>query len=284
MSDDETKTEEDAARDEHGERLPVDVDKRSGMGTLRDIVFACAQQSVDRQARLEREREEIERHRAACTAETCATCRRIRCYRCDGIFVGHGLCRACSDAEAYERAKRRVYASVPKRFMWATERDAGNLLQRRIDLPASKLTNAIRWAEELSLTPPSIVLVGRTSAGKTSLAIALFAVWFEKHRDEGARFASAIELGLARQRHPLGHDEAPLVQAAIDAPLLILDDMGAEAARDADVIRAVLHARHNADVPTWITTGLSRQDLASRYDAGVARRMFEDVKNVEIGQ
>lgn len=274
--------QDDAQRDENGERVPVDEDNRSGMGSLRDIITACAQGHAEIAERERRAREERERHRAACTLEICQTCERSRCWRCEKPFQGTGLCAPCREVEAYERAKSRVFRSVPPRFKWAIERDL-DLLGQRVDLVRPTLMSAVKWALDLPLRPPSLVLSGATGAGKTSLAIALFAIWFDKHRDEGARFAGAIDLGLAKQHHPLGHDEAPDVWAAKEAPLLILDDVGAEAARDADVVRSVLHARYNADLPTWITTGISRESVAGRYDAGVARRMFEEAKSVVIG-
>lgn len=272
-----------APRDANGERLPVDEDKRAGNGTLADI-FAATSANMARQAEAQAKRAaEDAAHRASCKAEECRTCGRGRCYQCQAVKQGlEGLCTACKDREAFERAKARVFASIPKRFRWAIDRNPETLSQR-VTLPPERIAAALTWADGLGAVPPSLALTGVTGAGKTSLAVALFATWFARHRDEGARFVSAIELGLARSRHPLGHDDPPAVVAACEAPLLILDDLGAEAPMHADVVRQVLHTRHNDDLPTWVTSGLDRADLARRYDGGLARRLFEEAKQVALG-
>lgn len=273
---------DDGPRDEHGERLPVDQDKRKGTGTLADILGACLVNAAALEERQRREAEALAEHRASCTAETCARCERARCYVCEQVFVGRtGMCRPCRERERLEDAKRRVFASVPARFRWALEADL-DLLAERIRLPKAKIAGALSWGRGLDLTPPSLVLSGVTGAGKTSLAVALFGVWFSVHRSEAARFATCIDLGLASQRWPLGQGIAPAVEDALEAPVLILDDLGAESPRDADVMRALLHDRHNAERPTWVTTGLDYDGLARRYDGGVARRLFEESKHVEV--
>jgi DNA replication protein DnaC len=270
-------------RDEHGERLPVDVDMRRGGGTLADIL-AVTQANASRQWQASREREQdLAEHRASCRADECRTCERVKCHACGVVKQGlGGLCQACRDAERFARAKARVFASIPKRFRWAIDRDLATLAQR-VKLSPERISVALAWAAGLDIVPPSLALTGTTGAGKTSLVVALFATWFAKHRDEGARFVTAIELGLARSRHPLGHDDPPAVIAAIDAPLLILDDLGAEAPMHADVMRQVLHRRHNDDLPTWVTSGLTHAALAQRYDGGLARRLFEESKQVKLG-
>lgn len=276
-------TNDDDDRDEHGERLPVDVDKRSGGGTLADILRATTANMARQQEAHERHEAELAAHRAGCKAEECRTCERVKCYRCGAVKQGlGGLCVPCRDREKFERAKERVFASIPRRFRWAIDCNLSTLAER-VKLPAERISSALAWAAGLDAVPPSLALTGVTGAGKTSLAVALFSTWFARHRNEGARFVEAIELGLARGRHPLGHDDPPAVLAAIAAPLLILDDLGAEAPMHADVVRQVLHARHNDDLPTWVTSGLTHADLGRRYDGGLARRIFEEAKQVKLG-
>ena len=276
MSDDE------APRDEHGERLPVDEGKRKGGGSLADILGTCLVNAQALDERQKREAAALAEHRAACSAEECRTCGRTKCYACDAVFEGKGgMCQPCRARERHEQAKQRVFASVPARFRWALDADLETLASR-VRLPKAKIAGALTWGRGLDLRPPSLVLSGVTGAGKTSLAVALFGVWFDVHRSESARFATCIDLGLAAQRHPLGHGVAPAIEHALEAPVLILDDLGAESPRDADVLRALLHDRHNAERPTWVTTGLDYEGLAKRYDGGVARRLFEESKHVEV--
>lgn len=274
---------DDEPRDANGDRLPVDEDKRAGGGTLADILAEVGRNASIQQAAAEQRAADLEKHRAECAAEECRTCERAKCYRCSATMQGlGGLCLACVDREKFERAKIRVFASIPKRFRWAIDGDSATLATR-VKLPPARIADALTWAAGLEKIPPSLTLTGDTGNGKTSLVVALFATWFAKHRDEGARFMTAIELGLARSRHPLGHGDPPAVTAAIEAPLLILDDLGAEAPMHADVMRQVLHERHNADLPTWVTSGLSQAQLAARFDGGLARRLFEESKKVVLG-
>lgn len=283
MTDRDDDADDDVKRDEHGERLPVDEDKRAGGGTLADILRITRANAARLQEAHERRAADAAEHRATCAAEECKTCERVKCYRCGTVKQGlAGLCVACRDREKFERAKERVFASIPKRFRWAIDCNL-TTLSERVTLSPERISAALTWAAGLCAAPPSLALSGVTGAGKTSLVVALFATWFARHRNEDARFVAALELGLARMRHPLGHDDPPAVLAAIEAPLLILDDLGAEAAMHADVVRQVLHARHNADLPTWVTSGLDQPELARRYDGGLARRIFEEAKQVRLG-
>ncbi len=274
---------DDGERDDNGDRLAVDLDTRSGGGTLADILAATTANVARSRVNLEGRAAELAAHRAGCLAEECRTCERVKCYGCGATKQGlGGLCAACVERERYDRAKVRVFASIPKRFRWAID---GNLsaLAGRVKLPPARISAALAWAAGLGATPPSLVLTGETATGKTSLIVAMFAAWFARHRNEQTRFVAALELGLARSRQPLGHGDPPAVVAAIEAPLLILDDLGMESPMHADVLRQVLLARHNEDLPTWVTTGLLHPAVAQRYDGGLARRLFESAKHVALG-
>lgn len=274
---------DDGERDANGDRLPVDEDKRKGGGTLADIMAEVGRNAEIQQAARAKREAELAAHRADCRADECRTCERGKCYGCEATMQGFGgLCATCLEREKFGRAKVRVFASIPKRFRWAIDVNL-TTLAARVKLPAERISAALTWAAGLDAIPPSLALTGVTGAGKTSLVVALFATWFARHRDEGARFVTAIELGLSRSRHPLGHDDPPAVTAALEAPLLILDDLGAEAPMHADVVRQVLHGRHNDDLPTWVTSGLSQAALAQRFDGGLARRLFEEAKHVALG-
>lgn len=274
---------DDGPRDANGDRLAVDEDKRMGSGTLADILAVTAARAAAQAAHETRRAAEAEAHRAGCRAEECRTCERVKCYRCGAVKQGlGGMCEACRDLEKFERAKERVFASIPKRFRWAIDAELSTLTER-VKLSAGTISSALSWATNIGIVPPNLALSGVTGAGKTSLCVALFARWFAKHRSEDVRFATAIELGLARMRYGLGKDDPPAITEAIGAPLLILDDLGAEAPMHADVLRQVLHARHNEDIPTWVTTGLTQAEFARRYDGGLARRVFEEAKQVSLG-
>lgn len=218
---------------------------------------------------------ELERHRAECRAVPCAKCERYACPRCRKQAPEED--RPCVECLLEDRLAA-ARATVPKRFRWALDADAATLAPR-VQFPA--IAGALTWAR--SPVTSSLVLMGGAGAGKTSLAVAMFGAWLRTHRDPSARVAEAFGLALERQRHPLGTGEAPGVAAAMSASLLVLDDLGSEQANRSEAIADVLFARHNADLPTWVTTWLSDAELAQRYGGGVARRILEGAKVQRLG-
>lgn len=71
---------------------------------------------------------------------------------------------------------------------------------------------------------------------------------------------------------------------APDARRLFLDDLGVEreTPHNTDAISALLYARYSRDLPTWITTNLSLDDLRSRYGERVFSRIFDRSILVEL--
>jgi serine/threonine protein kinase len=47
--------------------------------------------------------------------------------------------------------------------------------------------------------------------------------------------------------------------------------------------RTLIFERHAQDKPLWVTTGLTRPQLAERYGAGIVRRIFERARIVALG-
>jgi DNA replication protein DnaC len=143
---------------------------------------------------------------------------------------------------------------------------------------------AERSAEQMLVT-----MYGRSGAGKSSLAAAMVRRVVERaaeghawarRRVVGVRWIPAWALGEARSQHALGADEAPLVVAAMNATLLVLDDLGKEAPRKRDGVVHVLHARWSKDLPTYVTTELDAEAVARSYSSDetngehLARRLF----------
>lgn len=122
----------------------------------------------------------------------------------------------------------------------------------------TSLQVALKAAEKFASNPEGwLLLYGPTGVGKTHLAVAITARLVEVRRQPyyvrtqqlmrqlGSTFARESSLNFDR-----------LFEAASDAPILILDDLGAEA--DSDWIRATLQDlithRHDARLPTVVTT------------------------------
>jgi hypothetical protein len=219
----------------------------------------------------ERDRRHAE-HRAACTATYCDACERYACTTCRTARVdGYGLaCVGCQLAEL-------VAATIPRRY-----RDAIDHVRSRVSS-----AKAIDLAGQ-SIEARAIVFAGPSGAGKTTLAVATATAWARWHfragrTPRGLTFVSAIDLARARAQHRLGAGEAELIVDAMTARLLVVDDLGAEAARDADVIATVLHRRHDDDAATWITTGLAAEEIGQRYGGGLERRIYEGAVVIDCG-
>lgn len=133
-----------------------------------------------------------------------------------------------------------------------------------------------------------IAFVGPPGAGKTSLAAAMYRVAVAGETSTGAlsryRWVSAHKLAKARSQQPMGEGESPLVEACINASLLVLDELGAEDLRYASAVAEVLFERHDQARPTWVTTGVGPQEIAKRYGGGIARRVFEGAVVFRLGK
>ena len=211
-----------------------------------------------------RARQRQDQHRATCSAPICRACDRPGCAACGAIVV-------VSDDETCVTCLVRAAVGpmgIPRRYA-----DALDHLGERVRSPRARQLAA------QSLGARGVVVCGPAGVGKSTLAAAMAVMAARAAIEAGRRaprirYVTAIDLGAARAQHRLGSGEADLVLSAIAADILILDDLGAEGQRDGEVIATVLHARHNADVPVWLTTGLTPTDVGSRYGGGIERRVY----------
>lgn len=131
----------------------------------------------------------------------------------------------------------------------------------------------VKVAAEPDATTRSALLLGPSKIGKsTACALAL-----RRHVAAGGQVAAvwdyARALANVARLHPLGAGEAPELERARRAELLILDDLGLE--KDPGEIVDVLHARYEAGLVTWTTSGLSLDELRQRYGEALVRRLVE---------
>lgn len=230
---------------------------------------------------------EAEAHAAQCTARPCERCSRFNCRRCGKDVEGSKTCTECDRSDGLSRLLRATEESVPRHFRWAMTADLKTLTERVL-APASTIQRATE-------NPPStsLLFMGNTGAGKTSLAVAMLMAWLRKepNRRTGALFVEAGFLARARARHKLG-EEAPLMVSALSAPLLVLDDLGNEREDRDGCLTDLIYGRSNAELPTWVTCGLALEQptveafaasLAKRYDGGFVRRIIENGKRIMLG-
>lgn len=237
--------------------------------------------------------EAAERHADDCTDRPCTLCQRFVCA-CGKPADGSRRCTACETAAVLAAQLAPTRESVPPHFRWAFD-GGGALLAERV-----RLSNS--WVRAAIERPPTghMVLVGSTGMGKTSLAVAMLDAWVRAAPStrHGAMFLETGWLSRARARHKLGQDEAPLVEQAMTAPLLVLDDLGGGGEReDRDgCIADVVWTRTNHDRPLWVTTGLAAEgttdderlrslvaSLGRKYDGGFARRVVQGSRTIFLG-
>jgi hypothetical protein len=201
-------------------------------------------------------------HRAKCVAEVCDQCgkRPRRAPSLDNPFVA-------ADRSAALATLPRAFADARLDAPWLVELVGSEAME----LAAS------------SLGAKRAAFVGLPGAGKTSLAAAMFRAAVDvAKRPRWMRWTSSHALAKARATASLG-DEAPLVERALQADLLVVDELGGEDQRHASAVAEVLYERHAENLATWITTGVTSQAIANRYGGGIARRIFEGATVFKLG-
>lgn len=227
-------------------------------------------------------------------------------------FLGRVGARAAetaqSDRQPIERTKddtkllrARQLASIPPIFRDLTL-DGPELASRVVSKQA--IAQA-RMAVDASLGVPGyqganrVVIVGPAGAGKTSLAAAMLRSRTERllPTDRGGFFVTALRLAMARAGWGLGDGEPPEVWRALHTPILVLDELGAEANIATSAVSEVIHERHANNLPTWVTTGQCEPDggsmkfdaphvaswMSKRYGDGISRRLLEGATVIRCG-
>ena len=128
----------------------------------------------------------------------------------------------------------------------------------------------------------NLVLCGPTGCGKTTAAVARARKLLEQAERPcppedfrfacGVRFAAAADLATARKQHPLGSGEPVEIETAIDASLLILDELGYESQQDT-AIPELADIRYRKNRITITTTGLRPAEMVARYGEATVRKL-----------
>lgn len=224
----------------------------------------------------------------------------------DGAFLCAGGCGtrlafpcACDPCAAKNDRRMRRDAlvdarnSIPETFRWATL--TAPELRARIRKPAA-IAKASEYVRDLPLVT---VVTGVTRSGKTNLVCAMLHAVIEAgvtsneeafRKARGSRFVSAKSLVGRR-----GDSDEELLDAAVGASVLVLDDMGKEldgcppgtplAAQRIAPIVDVIDKRHNTGRPTLIASWWGPQDVERRYGGGTSGRMFhgDRVRHIDLG-
>jgi len=163
--------------------------------------------------------------------------------------------------------------TIPQAYRWASF-DAPELSER---VHAASVAIARSSSAE-----PRVCLMGVSRAGKTTLGVAMLRAWVAR-TERRATFVHAYRLGVARIQHPAGQGEPDIVETAMRAPLVLIDDLGGERDHAMNAVPDVLFERDAEGRATWVTTGLTREMLVKRYGLGVVARIFERATVIHVG-
>ena len=183
-----------------------------------------------------------------------------------------------SDGDVVARRRRESLRAferhLPPRFRWS-----------RLDHPDFRGRVALPTIPQQPPDAMRVLLFGPSSAGKTTLAVALLRALlgkrvashpFECDDDVDAvarqcRFVPARRLGVAA----LVPGDPLEIRRAMRAPVLLLDDLGKDPDIKSNPLPAVIAERHDEERVTWITTELTPPEILKRYGGGIARRICE---------
>lgn len=218
--------------------------------------------------------------------------RRFPCPGC-GQDIGRNVwaCDGCAARALVERRDsmlRPARESIPQDFR-ACRFSTPDLARWIVASPG-----AIAGARDaLSGESALVTILGSTGVGKTTLACAMLAEVIEAGADlrcapdvlERARtayFVDALRLSQARQEARLGTGEPRELLRAKKASVLVVDEFGRDRALDVDVTK-IIHERQAAKRLTIVTTWLDQAEIATSYDGGIARRLFQRATVFRLG-
>lgn len=136
-------------------------------------------------------------------------------------------------------------------------------------------------ASRAAASASAVVWTGGSGRGKTSLACAALRARIEAGCKRPL-FVPAWKLAVARARHPLGAGEPELVDQAMHAELLVLDELGEHHA-PTSAVPDVVYERESEGLDTWVTTYMGRVEVAKLLGDGIARRIFERAVIIDCG-
>ncbi|MCR4925694.1 MAG: ATP-binding protein [Clostridiales bacterium] len=137
-------------------------------------------------------------------------------------------------------------------------------------------TYCINYANDFSLSSPSLLFSGKTGLGKTHLSLAIA----DKVIDKGYNliYGSAQNLlnKVENEHFGRGDSKTETLDKMLDCDLLILDDLGAEFSTQFTVatIYNIINSRMLTSLPTIISTNLNPQELEDRYTERVTSRII----------
>lgn len=160
------------------------------------------------------------------------------------------------------RRYRETINSIPARFR-------GEEAIKHVGSPAHMTLQEVLDSEQ------SMTFLGPAGAGKTTLASVLLA---HNARHGSGKFFRASDIDQARRNSPLG--EIPWVIDQCMVSYLVIDELRAE--HTSGAVFDVIDDRVNRGLTTYVTTGLTRDQIKTVFGDGMFRRLFECAKPIVL--
>lgn len=212
------------------------------------------------------------------TVENCKECQYIQ--QLYDVYSSKNAYLKCKKYEKYKRllsANRRTKillrnSGLGKRFegrRFETFNVSGDTKQA--------FDACVKFCDTFSEDSKGIRLVGTYGCGKTHLAAAIIHRLAEN--GIGGVFVVVPELlrAIRKSYNQPGEDTEKLMGAAEEAPLLVLDDLGAEKPSDwvREQLYVIINRRYENMLPTIVTTNCSTQELVDRIGQRTVSRLIE---------
>lgn len=148
------------------------------------------------------------------------------------------------------------------------------------DQPAYERAVAARQLRQFAETwqpgDGGVLVLGTTGVGKTASVLRALrrlvrAATTWRAPILRAHWTCAADIALARRRVGLGAGEAAEIRRCIDAPVLVVDELGPEVLDPA--LHDVLDGRYRAERVTLATSGMTLAELRERYGSARIRRI-----------
>lgn len=196
-----------------------------------------------------------------CVGALCRTLRREELARHSALAVS-----------SFESMNTAVYPNTPDPALGTTVRE---YMARTLD--------ALRqYAGQFGPKSTSLLLYGNAGLGKTHAALAIAAAVLDKGFDVVYISAQELCAGLEKTRF---EEEHPLMEAVLEADLLILDDLGTESLTSYSMscLYTLINTRMARSAPTIYTTNIvDGALLEQRYTEKIASRLSGSCEPVEF--
>ena len=202
------------------------------------------------------------------------------------IDFGYNACKYKIKKDNDTKYQENVYLfEVPKKVKEATLKDLYTNDKNRVEF----IKYVKNFIDELKhkKNPKGIYLHGSYGTGKTYLIAALFNELAKKNIESSIVYVPEF---LRVLKSSFGEDMEEKYNTVKKAPLLLLDDIGAEYltpwARD-EILGTILQYRMDEEVPTFFTSNLNLKQLEEHFsmtsngrEEVKARRMIERIKDL----